>query len=53
MKKILAYHMVDLLIDDYGFPSCEGARKAVDKFLEDKIEKLITTPSGPAYLIKL
>lgn len=41
-----------ILFDDYGFPMCGGARKAVDEFLEDKKEILVPVPSGQAFLIK-
>ncbi|NGX28937.1 MAG: 8-demethyl-8-(2,3-dimethoxy-alpha-L-rhamnosyl)-tetracenomycin-C 4'-O-methyltransferase [Candidatus Anoxychlamydiales bacterium] len=41
-----------ILFDDYGFPMCTGARKAIDDFLLDKIEPLIPLPSGQALLIK-
>lgn len=41
-----------ILFDDYGFPMCKGARKAVDEFLADKPECIISMPSGQAFLIK-
>lgn len=41
-----------ILFDDYGFTMCPGAKKAVDDFLKDKIETLIVSPSGQAFLIK-
>lgn len=41
-----------ILFDDYGFPMCLGARKAIDDYLEDKLEKAIPILSGQAFLIK-
>ena len=40
------------LIDDYGFKSCPGARKAVDSFLGDKPEPLIELTTGQAVFFK-
>lgn len=34
------------IIDDYGFHSCPGARKSVDRFLSDKPEILIELTTG-------
>jgi len=41
-----------LLCDDYGFNTCPGATKAVDEFLSDKPEKMISFCSGGGFLIK-
>lgn len=41
-----------ILFDDYGFPMCPGARKAIDDYLADKPEALIPIPSGQAFIIK-
>lgn len=35
-----------LLFDDYGFPSCPGARAVVDEFFSDKREVLLVMPTG-------
>jgi O-methyltransferase len=42
-----------ILFDDYGAPSCFGARIAVDEFFEDKIEKPIILGTSQAFLIKV
>ena len=41
-----------MLFDDYGAPSCYGARIAVDKFFEDKPEKPIILGTSQAFIIK-
>ena len=41
-----------ILCDDYGFDSCPGAKKALDKFLVNK-EKIINIPTGQAFIIKM
>jgi len=41
-----------MVFDDYGFPSCPGARKAVDEFFLDKPETPIILPTGQAVVIK-
>jgi O-methyltransferase len=41
-----------MVFDDYGFPSCPGARKAVDEFFRDKPEKPLALPTGQAIIIK-
>jgi O-methyltransferase len=38
--------------DDYGFTSCPGATQAIDQFLNDKIEKMISLPDGGGFFIK-
>lgn len=37
-----------MVFDDYGFPSCPGARKAVDEFFEHKQEVPLVLPTGQA-----
>lgn len=41
-----------ILCDDYGFSTCPGATKAVDKLLQDKPEKMISLCSGGGFMIK-
>lgn len=42
-----------MLYDDCGFPSCAGARAAVDLYFADKIEKPIYLTTGQVLIIKL
>jgi O-methyltransferase len=37
-----------MVFDDYGFPSCPGARQAVDEFFTGKPERPLVLPSGQA-----
>ncbi len=41
-----------LVCDDYGFTSCPGATEAVDAFLADKPEKMLSLPVGGGFFIK-
>jgi O-methyltransferase len=41
-----------MLFDDYGFPSCPGARQAVDEFFADKPEFPIVLRTGQAVLFR-
>lgn len=41
-----------MVFDDYGFPTCPGARKAVDEFFADKRETPIVLPTGQAVAIR-
>lgn len=41
-----------ILCDDYGFGTCPGATAAVDTFLKDKPEKMISLASGSGFLIR-
>ncbi len=41
-----------MLYDDYGFPSCPGARKAVDEFFADKPERPVVLGTGQCLVIK-
>ena len=42
-----------LLFDDYGYPSCPGARTAVDEFFSDKPEILFVMITGQCSVQKL
>lgn len=42
-----------MLFDDYGFPSCPGARKAVDEFFRDKPERPLVLPTAQAIVTRL
>ena len=42
-----------MVFDDYGFPTCPGARKAVDEFFRDKPETPIVLGTGQALAIRL
>jgi O-methyltransferase len=41
------------IFDDYGFPSCPGARTAVDEYFSDKNETPIVLPTGQAIVFSL
>jgi O-methyltransferase len=41
-----------MVFDDYGFPSCPGARKAVDEFFADKPESPVYLPSGQCVVFR-
>lgn len=41
-----------IIFDDYGFPSCPGARDAVDEFFDDKESVPICLPTGQAIVFK-
>jgi len=41
-----------IICDDYGFTSCPGATKAIDQFLKNKKEKMISLSGGGGFLIK-
>lgn len=41
-----------ILFDDYGFPMVPGSRKAVDDYLQDKSETIISLLTGQAFIIK-
>ena len=42
-----------LVFDDYGFPSCPGARRAVDEAFAHRPEVPICLPTGQALVVKL
>lgn len=37
-----------IVFDDYGFPTCPGARQAVDEFFAERPEKPLVLPTGQA-----
>ena len=41
-----------MVFDDYGFPSCPGARKAVDEFFASKPECPVYLPSGQCVVVR-
>jgi O-methyltransferase len=41
-----------MLFDDYGFPTCPGARKAVDEFFSDKPEIPFYLPTGQCWVMR-
>jgi len=42
-----------MVFDDYGFPTCAGARAAVDQFFAGKPERVVVLPTGQAFVTKL
>lgn len=42
-----------IVFDDYGFPSCPGARRAVEEFFSSKAEKPLALMTGQALVVKL
>ncbi len=41
-----------ILMDDYGFKSCPGAKLAADEFFANKPEPIISLPTGQALVMK-
>lgn len=41
-----------IVCDDYGFTNCPGATQAVDQYLQDKTEKMLSLSGGGGFLIK-
>ncbi len=41
-----------ILMDDFGFTSCPGAKLAADNFFDDKPESIISLPTGQGLVIK-
>jgi O-methyltransferase len=42
-----------LIFDDYGYPSCPGARRAVDEAFANRPEVPICLPSGQCFVVKM
>jgi O-methyltransferase len=42
-----------LVFDDYGFPSCPGARRAVDEAFAKRPEVPICLPTGQCLVVKV
>ena len=42
-----------IIFDDYGFPSCPGAREAVDEFFSKVPEQVLVLETGQALVVKL
>ncbi len=42
-----------MVLDDYGFPTCAGARQAVDEYFAGRETIPIVLPTGPAIIFKL
>jgi len=42
-----------ILLDDHGFSSCPGAKKAADEFFSGKPEKIILLTTGQAFIQKI
>lgn len=42
-----------IVFDDYGFPTCPGAREAVDTWFSGKPEVPLVLPTGQALVVKL
>lgn len=41
-----------MVLDDYGFANCPGARQAVDEFFLTRPERVLKLPTGQAFVIK-
>jgi O-methyltransferase len=41
-----------MVFDDYGFPTCPGAKKAVDEFFSDKPDIPFYLPSGQCIVVR-
>jgi O-methyltransferase len=41
-----------MLLDDYGFTSCPGVREAIDGFMKDKPEPVLSLPTGQGLVIR-
>jgi O-methyltransferase len=41
-----------IICDDYGFHSCQGAKKAMDEFFKEKKEPVVMLTTGQSFIIK-
>jgi hypothetical protein len=41
-----------VLMDDYGFSTCPGAKQAADEFFSDRPEPIVMLPTGQAFVVK-
>jgi O-methyltransferase len=41
-----------MLLDDYGFKTCPGAKIAADEFFANKREKIVMLPTGQAFTVR-
>jgi O-methyltransferase len=41
-----------MLMDDYGFTSCPGAKRAADEFFAHRPESIVMLPTGQSFVIK-
>jgi hypothetical protein len=41
-----------IVLDDYGFTTCPGARHGIDNFMAGKPEPIIELPIGCAFIVK-
>ena len=41
-----------IICDDYGFPSCPGARQATDEFFADRVEQPLILGTGQAVIVR-
>lgn len=41
-----------ILMDDYGFKTCPGAKSAVDEFFLGRAEQIVMLPTGQAFTVK-
>ena len=41
-----------ILLDDYGFKTCPGTKKAADQFFHDRPENIIMLSTGQAFIIR-
>ena len=41
-----------ILMDDYGFSTCPGAKRAADEFFADKPEEIVMLSTGQAFVVK-
>jgi hypothetical protein len=41
-----------MLLDDYGFKTCPGAKVAADEFFANKPERIVGLPTGQAFILR-